>query len=152
MKIEIQKAKFSDLKTLKIISRKASEASHKYYQPNIVSIMHNSKHFLLDFLNPFWHIYTVTLDKKLIAFATVSFYKSWVYHIFVDPEYSNQGIGTYIMNYVEQMFKNKNLKSINLYARLNAVSFYTKLGFEDKGEYVWCNIFTRFKKIPLRNM
>src|SRR3989338_803962 len=82
MKIEIQKAKFSDLKTLKIISRKASEASHKYYQPNIVSIMHNSKHFLLDFLNPFWHIYTVTLDKKLIAFATVSFYKSWVYHIF----------------------------------------------------------------------
>ncbi len=151
--LKIRKIKFSDLKSIKKIRRNASKTSITHYSKRDVEIMtYAGEHFLFDYLNPFRKSYVVLLKDKIVGYTEISLSKKWLWHIFINPKYFRKGIGSYVVKHVEEIFKKNNLKIINLYSRLNAVEFYKKVGFIDKGEYIWSNILTKFNKIKMRYM
>lgn len=148
-----RKAYFSDLKAMKEIRLAASKTSSSHYKQTDVKTMNKAgQHFILDFINPFRKSFVVICKNEIVWYTTINIFKWWLRHLFVDPKYFGRGIGTYIIEQVEVLFKNNKKKSIRLYARLNAVDFYKKLWFSDVKVYTWCNIFTEFKKITLRYM
>lgn len=151
--ISLRKWRLSDLETLKEIRRRSSKTSSSHYNKEDVMIMKFAgEHFLLDMLNPNRQGYTLLLDNEIIGYFTISIKKKWLWHIFIDPKYFGMGMGKYALAQVEQIFKKNSLDEIHLYARLNAVGFYKKIGFEDRCMHYWYNPLTRFKKIKMRYM
>jgi GNAT superfamily N-acetyltransferase len=51
----------------------------------------------------------------------------------VDPKHQRKGIGTGLVAYAEYWAKKMGYKHIELHARLSAVPFYLRLGYEVKG-------------------
>ena len=49
-------------------------------------------------------------------------------------EYRNQGLGKYLMDYVEDIAKNRGYKKVNLMGRVSAEIFYHKLGYKTISE------------------
>ncbi len=149
----LRKAKLSDFKTIRTLRKKASGTSITHYSKEDVKIMNTAgDHLLLDFINPFRKIYVGTIKNKIVGYIEISPLSEWLWHIFVDPEYSGNGIGKSLINKVEKIFNQNKLENIHLYARLNAVEFYKKLGFVDKGKHKWKNIFTKYNEIEMRYM
>ena len=59
-----------------------------------------------------------------------------VHRLGINEEYWNKGIGKSIMNFVEELVRKKNLKSIRLdtySGNPKAMNFYRKLGYEELG-------------------
>ncbi|MDP2672506.1 MAG: GNAT family N-acetyltransferase [Nanoarchaeota archaeon] len=144
---------FTDFKKIRELRKKSSETSRSHYSVEDVKIMTGAgDHLLLDFINPFRKIYVGTLEKQIVGYIEIAPSKEWLWHIFVHPSYAGKGIGKFLMNKVEEMFKQEDLENIKLYARLNAVNFYKKLGFVEKGRHNWKNIFTRYKSFEMKYM
>ena len=54
-------------------------------------------------------------------------------NVAVSTQYSNMGIGLYMLNKHIETAKEKNYKYIYLHARIDTVEFYKKAGFEPEG-------------------
>jgi ribosomal protein S18 acetylase RimI-like enzyme len=64
----------------------------------------------------------------------------------VSPEAQGKGVGKLLMNYLENIAQEKNLKEIVLDARENAVKFYLSIGYEIIGEsYLLFGVIPHFK-------
>lgn len=50
--------------------------------------------------------------------------------VMILDEFQGSGLGRYIMNYAEDVARDYGYKNIKLLARLSAVAFYEKLGYE----------------------
>lgn len=152
-KLRIRKINFNDIKIIRKIRLAASNTSKTHYNAKDIKIMNKAgEHFLLDFFNPRRKSFVAIYQKKIVWYITINTSKSRLWHIFVDPQYSHKGIGKYLTKQTMIIFKKHKGKCIKLYARLNAVDFYKKLGFEDIKSRTWCNIFTGFKPIQMRYM
>jgi ribosomal protein S18 acetylase RimI-like enzyme len=71
-------------------------------------------------------------EKKLIGAVTLQTFFNEVYidGIVIIPEYRNKGIGTWILNEIENHYKNDGYKSISLFTyKFQAPEFYQKNGF-----------------------
>ena len=53
--------------------------------------------------------------------------------IAVEPEWQRSGIGTRLMEFVEQELAARGVVSVRLHARADATHFYTRLGFSPEG-------------------
>ncbi|MBS3124078.1 GNAT family N-acetyltransferase [Candidatus Woesearchaeota archaeon] len=149
----LRKAKISEIKTIKNLRQEASKTSISHYSEKDVEVMnHAGEHFILDFINPYRETYVGRSNNKIVGYITLNLSKKWLWHLFVDSKFQGKGIGKFLMNKVENIFKQNHLDEINLYARLNAVEFYKKRGFVDKGKWPWKNIFTGYHEIELRRM
>lgn len=52
----------------------------------------------------------------------------------VSPVLQGKGIGRVLMNFAENVARDKGFKKINMHARKNAVGFYEKLGYKTIGD------------------
>lgn len=54
--------------------------------------------------------------------------------VIVDEKYQKQGLGNFLMEYVEEMIKKEGFKKAILHGRVKVQEFYEKLGYESYGE------------------
>ncbi|MEG4119704.1 GNAT family N-acetyltransferase [Microcoleus sp. N9_B4] len=74
-------------------------------------------------------------DRKIIASARLrelSPKLGSISYVAVLPEFQNQGIGTKLIKKLIAKAQEKNLKTLRLMSRINAIKFYQKLGFSEQ--------------------
>ena len=74
-------------------------------------------------------------DRKIIASARLrelSAKLGSISYVAVLPEFQNQGIGTKLIKNLIAKAQQKNLKTLRLMSRINAIKFYQKLGFYEQ--------------------
>ena len=80
------------------------------------------------------HFLVAALDSTIIGTAMAGYdgHRGWVYYVAVSPKHRRQGIGTALMNRVEQDLAQAGCPKLNLQVRSSnsqAVAFYEKLGY-----------------------
>ena len=74
-------------------------------------------------------------DRKIIASARLrelSPKLGSISYVAVLPEFQNQGIGTKLIKQLIAKAQQRNLKTLRLMSRINAIKFYQKLGFSEQ--------------------
>ena len=71
-------------------------------------------------------------DNNIVGFAQYSLPDRELYQIQIDPNIQRMGYGRELYEYIEEDFKKNNIKEMELYSVLNAISFYKSLGFKKK--------------------
>jgi len=76
-----------------------------------------------------------TLEGKLVGTAMGGYdgHRGWVYYVAVSPDHQRRGIGTTLMNDLEQRLLEFGCPKLNLQVRASnqeVVAFYTGLGYE----------------------
>ena len=74
-------------------------------------------------------------DRKIIASARLrelSPELGSISYVAVLPEFQNQGIGTRLMEELITKAQAKNLKTLRLKSRINAIKFYQRIGFTEQ--------------------
>ena len=78
-------------------------------------------------------------DRKIIASARLrelSPELGSISYVAVLPEFQNQGIGTRLIEKLIIKAKEKNLKTLRLKSRINAIKFYQRIGFAEQGNQI----------------
>jgi ribosomal protein S18 acetylase RimI-like enzyme len=77
----------------------------------------------------------VMCDRTIIASARLrelSPELGSISYVAVLPEFQNQGIGTKLIEKLIAKAQEKNLKTLRLMSRINAIKFYQKIGFSEQ--------------------
>ena len=122
-------------KTLKTSNSK--DYSKEYIEANIVS---HSAERLIERAKE-GHMYVVCDDSQIIGCGAIAGYwgsttESILLTIFVLPEYQKKGIGTKIIETLEQDEYFLRAKRIEIPASITAVKFYRKMGYDYKNGIV----------------
>ncbi len=83
------------------------------------------------------HFYVVKDNGKIIGCGGIGPYwgsktESWIFTIAVDPDYQKKGIGTKIIDFLENDEYAKRASRLEVHAGISAIPFYRKLGYEHK--------------------
>ncbi|MCH5347820.1 MAG: GNAT family N-acetyltransferase [Oscillospiraceae bacterium] len=118
-------------KTLKVSNSK--DYSKEYIEANIVS---HSAEILIERAKE-GHMYVVCDDSQIIGCGAIAGYwgsttESILLTIFVLPEYQGKGIGSKIIETLEQDEYFLRAKRIEIPASITAVEFYRKMGYDYK--------------------
>ncbi|WKE65588.1 GNAT family N-acetyltransferase [Gallaecimonas kandeliae] len=76
------------------------------------------------------HWYLIEEGQQLLASGTVNLDSGRLDGLLVHPEAFRQGLGKWMMAHLELLARQHGLDSLSLDASLNAVPFYSALGFE----------------------
>lgn len=68
--------------------------------------------------------------NDIVGFAQYSIEDKEIYQIQIYPKKQRLGYGKRLYEYIENDFKTNNIKEIELFATLNGVPFYKKMGFK----------------------
>lgn len=87
-------------------------------------------------INPFLHRIEYFIDGVSVSYLEYSiiYDRMEIDNIYVIMEYRNRGIASEMMEYVIDIFKNKNLDNITLEVRVSneaAINLYKKYGFNE---------------------
>lgn len=85
-------------------------------------------------------MFVVVIDFKIVA--TGSLQNDAIYSLFVDPDYNGRGIGTKLMEKLEDLAKNNHVKVLKVPSSITAIGFYTRLGFVKEKEVISQEILT----------
>jgi GNAT superfamily N-acetyltransferase len=75
-----------------------------------------------------WHAYVAVVDGRIIG--TGSLNGSTVRAVFVHPDYQGRGIGTKLMNAVENAADVQSVNTLSVQSSITAQPFYAKRGFK----------------------
>jgi len=96
-------------------------------------------------------IYAAKVDARLVGYITAAIIPKpdprlgmlYVDELWVAEPYRQGGIATLLMNEALSIARSRKLWTVRLYVgmdNLAARSYYRKIGFEEKGDAVWCEI------------
>ena len=86
--------------------------------------------------------------KNIIGFGQLDPAESFLDAIYVHPEYTGNGVGTKIINYLEGVASSLKKHEIKINAPVNAIGFYEKCGFEQQGTFfITCKDGTKFDSV-----
>ena len=131
--IEIRKFKDEDaLEASDLIRKTLSEENSKFYPNSVIEYMCNefSPKFLIE-LSKEREFFVAIKNSKMIG--TITIINDYIGTVFVNPEYHSKGIGTKLMETIENLAKKRKIEKLRLESSINAVDFYEKLGYL-KGE------------------
>ncbi|MFZ6686770.1 GNAT family N-acetyltransferase, partial [Undibacterium sp. SXout11W] len=75
-------------------------------------------------------IYVAESSDRIVGFGAVSLIDGKIDAVFVDPDHAGSGIGRTVMQFLEEVaIESGSTATLHLEATLNAMPFYTKLGF-----------------------
>lgn len=121
-------------KIVKIHKRCIKITNAKTYNPEIIEAwlsQINEDNVIIQLNSTSW--IAITTNEGLVGFAQYCIEDAELYQIQIDPKYQGQGFGKKLYKYIEQEFINAKTNKIALNATLNAVPFYTSLGFANTG-------------------
>lgn len=136
MEIIIRKAKTDDAKVITELHKKVvREVNSEFYSPEAIkewldAISEENTRKQLQ--NSDWIV--AEIDGKIIGFGQYSVDDEEIYQINVNLNFLKQKIGKSLYDYMEDKFRTAGKKKISLNSTLNAVGFYQRLGFVEKGE------------------
>lgn len=89
--------------------------------------------------NSFSHpIKILDQDKMVDIGFAISFYSTaWLGHVIVEDEYRDQGVGTFIVDYLCHFLKARRARTISLITTFDSSNFYQKMGFKGDGDYLF---------------
>jgi N-acetylglutamate synthase-like GNAT family acetyltransferase len=78
-------------------------------------------------------------DSEKIGIATtISFGKiGWVGNVIVSENHRRQGAGSFLVKHCVKYLKTKNVETVGLYAYIDKIPFYERLGFEYNTEFTF---------------
>ncbi len=88
-------------------------------------------------------------NNEILGFAQYCLQDKELYQIQIDPNKQGKGYGRKLYDYIENDFRINNCKQISLFATLNAVQFYKKLGFHVMKEIKFPLGKTKIKMIKM---
>jgi len=100
-----------------------SEEGRKTFSENL------AKDVAAAFSNPEINVYGVQSDGVLFGYITVS-RKFHISQLYIAASAQRQGLGSMLINFIEQQAKKSGEARLTVKASLNAVPFYRKCGFE----------------------
>lgn len=110
------------------IRRALKEVNYKDYPPEVIEFM----------VNAFSPEYVIEKSKKALIYVaelnevvvgTVKLQDDYIGMVFVNPDEEYKGIGTALMDKIENSAIEKGLKILTLPASLTAIGFYEKRGY-----------------------
>ena len=115
-----------------LIRKTLSEENSKFYPISVIEYMCNefSPNFLIE-LSKEREFFVAIENSKIIG--TITIINDYIGTVFVTPEYHCKGIGTKLMETIENLAKERKIEKLRLQSSINAVNFYEKLGYK-KGE------------------
>ncbi len=131
--IEIRKFKDEDaLEASDLIRKTLSEENSKFYTNSVIEYMCNefSPKFLIE-LSKEREFFVAIENSKMIG--TITIINDYIGTVFVNPGYHSKGIGTKLMETIENLAKERKIEKLRLQSSINAEVFYEKLGYT-KGE------------------
>lgn len=131
--IEIREFKDQDaLEASNLIRKTLSEENSKFYPKPVIKFMVGefTPKFLVELSKE--REFFVAIEKSNII-GTITLIKDYIGTVFVNPDYQGKGIGTKLMETIENLAKERKIEKLRLNSSINAVDFYEKLGYK-KGE------------------
>lgn len=115
-----------------LIRKTLSEENSKFYPISVIEYMCNefSPNYLIE-LSKEREFFVAIENSKIIG--TITNINDYIGTVFVTPEYHCKGIGTKLMETIENLAKERKIEKLRLQSSINAVNFYEKLGYK-KGE------------------
>jgi len=130
--IEIRKFKDEDaLDASDLIRKTLSEENSKFYPNSVIEYMCNefSPKFLIE-LSKEREFFIAIENSKMVG--TITIINDDIGTVFVNPEYHSKGIGTKLMETIENLAKKRKIEKLKLQSSINAVDFYEKLGYSKR--------------------
>lgn len=117
----------------RLIRRAVKEVNSEVYPEDVVKNLYDffSSDYLVEMAKEDDLILAVE-EKKILGTARLK--QNRIQTVFVDPNYHRQGIGTALMNSLENLALKRGIQTIKLSAAINAIGFYKKLGYTDTKE------------------
>ena len=129
--ISVRKFKDDDaLEASDLIRKTLSAVNSKFYPISVIKYMCNefSPNFLIDLSKE--REFFVAIEKSKII-GTITIINDYIGTVFVNPEYHCKGIGTKLMQTIENIAKERKIEKLRLQSSINAVDFYKKLGYKE---------------------
>ena len=142
MKIEYEKAKLSDYEEIyTVMQTSARELSRKAYSGQLKNTFDK---FYIDKTPDYirqtlesQHSYTIVAkdNNRIIGFIQIKFHDKLgnVSHLYILPGYEGNLIGTQLLGFVKERAVQLNITKLYTESTINALSYYEKLGFINKG-------------------
>ena len=137
MNIEINLAKEEDAESIQKLHRASvrtnagafysTEIIEAWAKPNTKEVIEKIKNAIED---PKALLAVARLDEKVLGFGSVVPEENELRAVYIDPQYGRLGIGTKILQFLENIAVEHNVKKLRLSASLNAEDFYTKNGYK----------------------
>lgn len=142
MRIDYEKAKLSDCEEIcTVMQTSARELSRKAYSDQLKDTF--DKFYIdktLDYIRKTLenqHSYTIVAKKtnKIIGFIQLKFHHNIgnVSHLYILPGYEGNSIGTQLFSLGKEKAVQLNVAKLYIESTLNALSYYEKLGFINRG-------------------
>lgn len=80
--------------------------------------------------DPSIEIVVAESDDCIVGFGELDVENGEIKAIFVDPDYSDRGIGSSLLSHFEQRLRDEGFSRVRLRAALNAVGFYERRGYD----------------------
>lgn len=136
--MEIKPAKITDIKSIAEIFLIES-AKEPYLQVwNEESSLEKINYFYENY-----DLYIISLDKEIVGFIAceLTLNKKIVYvsELWIKEKDQHKGLGTELMKFIEEKYKNQGIRSISLVTdkESNAFKFYKKLGYKNHKKLVF---------------
>lgn len=120
------------LEASELIRKTLTEVNRKFYPKSVIDYLNNefSPKFLIELSKD--REFFVAIEKSKIT-GTITIINDYIGTLFVNPEHHHKGIGTKLMETIENLAKKRKIEKLRLNSSINAVDFYEKLGYK-KGE------------------
>jgi len=142
MEIEYERAKLSDYEEIyAVMQTSARELSRQAYSDQLKGTFDK---FYLDITPKYirqtlenQHSYTLVAKNKnkIVGFIQLKFHNKIgnVSHLYILPGYEGNAIGTHLFGLVKERALQLNISKLYIESTLNALGYYEKLGFINKG-------------------
>ena len=142
MKIDYEKAQPSDFEEIyTVMQTSARELSRKAYNDHLIDTFDK---FYIDKTSDYirrtlenQHSYTIVAkdNSKIIGFIQLRIHNRIgnVSHLYILPGYNGNSIGTHLFGLIKDRAVQMNITKLDIESTLNALSFYEKFGFINKG-------------------
>lgn len=118
---------------LEIIGSCLSEInSQDYSTETIETLISNYNKYFMKI--PEVHIIIIESNERVIGTAGIT-EQGQIRDVFIDIQYHKKGLGTLLMQKLEEIARIKKSRKVFLYAATSSVDFYTKLGYIIIKEY-----------------
>ena len=142
MKINYEKAKLSDfVEIYNVMQTSARELSRKAYSNQLKTAFDNyyvdkTPEYIRQTLeDPHSHTIIAKTNDKIVGFIQLKFRNKIgnVSHLYILPGYEGQSIGTQLFGMIRERAIQSDITKLYTESTLNALSYYEKLGFINKG-------------------
>jgi N-acetylglutamate synthase-like GNAT family acetyltransferase len=142
MEINYEKARLSDYEEIyTVMQTSARELSRKAYSDQLKDTFDK---FYIDKTPDYikqtlenQHSYTIVakIRDRIIGFIQITFQNKIgnISHLYILPGYEGNAIGTNLFGFVKERSVQLNMTKVYIESTLNALSYYEKLGFVNKG-------------------